>query len=60
MLLTSSTMPYMARYYSRVLLTFFRWQRILLLRLSLLQLGLVKAGDLLQIRFVRHDCCVPK
>lgn len=37
------------------ILTFFRWQWVFLLRLSLLQLGFVEAGDLFQVWFVRHD-----
>jgi len=36
--------------------TFFRWQWVFLLRFSLLQLGFVKAGDLFQVWFIRHDC----
>lgn len=39
---------------------FFSRQRILLLRLGLFQLGLVEAGDLLEIWLVRHDCEVSK
>lgn len=38
------------------ILTFFSRQRILLLRFGLFQLGLVEAGDLLEIWLVRHDC----
>ena len=34
--------------------TLFGGQRVLFFRLSLLQLGFVEAGDLGQVRFVRH------
>ena len=40
----------------RAQLTFFGGQWILLFRLSLFQLGLVKAGHLRQVRFVVHIC----
>lgn len=35
---------------------FFRWERVLLLSLSLLQLALVEVGDFIEIGFVRHGC----